>query len=171
MVLNGHMGGGAGAERGHADPAGIGLGVGDEFRDGPGRNRRTDDHHQRKIDEARHRGDVADEIERQVVEQRDVHRRGCRNIQERVAVGRRTDRRLDRNIGGGAGLVLDDDGLAEPRREPLRHDPRHRVRPAAGRKSDDPAQRPGRIFERRRAVRKDGNRRSGARELQKSAAR
>jgi hypothetical protein len=69
----------------------------------------------------------------------DVHGRGRRNEHQRVAVRGSTDGRLDRDIGGGAGLVFDDDRLAETLRQPLGHDARHGVGPAARRKRSSAA--------------------------------
>ena len=43
--------------------------------------------------------------------------------QQRVAVGRRIGHRLDGKAAAGARPVLDDDLLAEPLRQPRRHDP------------------------------------------------
>lgn len=42
------------------------------------------------------------------------------------------------DVAAGAGLVLDDELLAELVRQPLRHDPRHDVDRAAGGKADHP---------------------------------
>jgi hypothetical protein len=84
------------------------------------------------------RRDIALKIERQVVEQRDIERGRGRDEQQRVAVGRRIDHGLDGDIGAGARLVLDDDRLTEPLRQPRRHDAGDDVAAAARRKSDHP---------------------------------
>jgi hypothetical protein len=55
----------ADAERGHADLAGIGPGIGDELADRAHRQRRIHHEHQRELDKARHRHDVAQEVEGQ----------------------------------------------------------------------------------------------------------
>ena len=58
------------------------------------------------------------------------------------------DRRLGADIVARSRLVLDDELLAEPLRQPLPHDARRDVGGAAGGIGDDPAHRPGRIIER-----------------------
>src|SRR5262249_28543552 len=97
-------------------------------------------------------------------------RGGRRNEQQRVAVGRRVDHGLDGDIAAGARLVFDHDRLAESLRQPRSHDPRDDIGPAAGRKSDDPAQRPRRIGLRAGATRYGGKGAGGAREIEKSTA-
>src|SRR5262249_57659050 len=71
-------------------------------------------------------------------------------------------------MAGGAGLVSDPDGLTEPLRQPRGHDSRHDVGSAAGRKADDPAQRPHRVGLRAGATRYGGKDAGGAREVEKS---
>src|SRR5262249_30868067 len=56
----------------------------------------------------------------------------------------------------GARFVFDHDRLTEPLGQPRGHDPRHDVGPAAGRKADDPAQRPRRVGLRAGATRYGG---------------
>jgi hypothetical protein len=108
-----------GAGRGHVDLAGIGFGIGDEFGDGLGRERRAGHHDERIAPDGADRRYVTDEIERQMrIERRvDQIRRG--DEKQRVAVGRRAGDRLRGDVGAGAGTVLDDEILAEPRRQPL----------------------------------------------------
>jgi hypothetical protein len=159
---------GRSAAIGDVDHVGAGhhfLGVGDEFGDCLRRKRRVCHHHQRKIDQAGDRRDVSQQVERKVVEQRHVDRGGRRNEQQRVAVGRRVDHGLDGDIAAGPRLVFDHDRLAESLRQPRGHDPRDDIGPAAGRKSDDPAQRPRRIGLRAGATRRGGKRTAGAREM------
>src|SRR5215467_8213145 len=165
------MGGGAGTERGHADLAGVVSGIGDEFRNGPGGNGGIDDQHQGEVDETRHRRDVAEEIERQRVKQRDIDGSGCRDKEQRVAVRRSADGRLDRDVGGCARFVLNDDRLAKALRQPLGHDARHGVTSAARRKPDDPSQRPRRVVKRERAELKHWRRNRRHGELQELTAR
>jgi hypothetical protein len=85
------------------------------------------DQHERKIDQPRHRRDIAQQVEGKIVEQRHVDRGRRPDEEDRVAVGRRIGHCLDRDVGAGAGLVLDDDRLPEPLRQPPRHDPRYGV--------------------------------------------
>ena len=104
--------------------------------------------HEGKIGKSRYRREIAQNIDGLRFVERQVHGGGGGEINDRVAVRRRVDGRLEREIGGGAGLVLDEHRLAEPFGEPLGQDPRHRVGRAAGRIADDPAQRSRRIIER-----------------------
>ncbi len=138
------MADGAGAERAHVDLAGIGLGVGDQFRHRLRRECRRCDQHERQRDEAADRRDVAQEVERQLLVEGGVDRVGGGGQQDGVAVGRRADHRLRRDVVGGAGLVLDHHRLAEALRQEVGHDPRQDVGGAAGRIRHDPADRPGR---------------------------
>jgi hypothetical protein len=91
--------------------------------------------------------------------------------EQRVAVRGCADGCLDRDIAGCAGLVFDDDRLAETLRQPLGHDPRHGVSPAARRKPDDPAQRPCRVVERKRRSRERRRRKGCRSELQELTTR
>src|SRR5215472_14210240 len=59
------------------------------------------------------------------------------------------NRRLRADVVARARLVLDDELLAQPFREPLRHDARRDVRAPAGAIGHDPTHRPGRVVERR----------------------
>ena len=91
--------------------------------------------------------------------------------EQRVAVGRRAHHRLGADIAAGAGLIFDDEGLAEPLGEELAHQPHDDVLRAAGGKADDQVHRPRRIIERPGANRKSGRSDGGgAGKLQKLAA-
>ena len=148
----GQMRGGAGAGRRHVDLAGIGLGVGDEFGDGLGFDALADRHHVRHPDKGGDGGDVAREIEFQVGVQRGVDEVGRIDQQHGVAVGLGIDHRFRADIAAGAGLVLDDELLPQPLREPRADQPRDDVVGAARRKADHPAHRPRRIVQRRGAA-------------------
>jgi hypothetical protein len=104
----GDMGRGSDSSRRQIDLAGIGLGVGDEFGNGPGRNRRVHFHDQGHANNAHDRHDVADEVKAEL-----EHRRIdgiCRgNQQQRIAVGRCPHDRLGGNAAAGATAVLDDE--------------------------------------------------------------
>ena len=160
----------ADAGRGITDLAGIGFDIGDQLGNRLHRNRRIDLHHQRHAHDAGDRGDVADEIEIEILVQRGVDgiRRGHR--EQRVAVGRRAHHRLGADIAAGARLVFDDEGLAEPLGEPLAHQPHDDVLRAAGGKADDQVHRPRRIVERKGATGKSRRGRGGGGELQELAA-
>src|SRR5262249_35096242 len=80
--------------------------------------------------------------------------------QQRVAVRWRMDRRFGADIVARARLVLDDKLLAQPFRQPLRHDARRDVRAPAGSVGNDPTYPPCRGLGRRGRAdptpRKDG---------------
>jgi len=96
--------------------------------------------------------DIANEVEVQLGVKRGVDRIRRIDQQERVAVGRGVHDRLGADVVAGAGLVLDDELLAEPLRQPMPDQARQNVGRAAGRIGDDPAYRPRRIIEGRGAA-------------------
>src|SRR5215471_10501309 len=108
--------------------------MGNELRNGPGRERRIDGHDKWEVDDARDRRDVADEIETEVFVKRRIDRIGRRGQQEGVTVCRRLYDRLGADIARGASTILDDELLAEPLRQPLRHQARDDVASASCRK-------------------------------------
>ena len=61
----------------------------------------------------------AQEIEIELVVERGIDGVGRRDKQQRVAVGRRANHRLGREIGGGTRPAFDHNRLAEPLRKPL----------------------------------------------------
>ena len=75
----------------------------------------------------RDRHDVADEIEVELIVERCIDGIGGSVTQERVAVGGRAHDRLGADIAACAGPVFDDEGLAEPLRQPLAHQARDDV--------------------------------------------
>jgi tetrahydromethanopterin S-methyltransferase subunit G len=133
------------AARAHVDLAGMGLGIGDEFRDRRRRDRRMHQHHGGFAAETRDRHDVADEVEIERLVERRVDEIRRRDQQQRVAVGRRVHHRFGRDVGAGAGAVLDGELLAEPLRQPVACQPRDGVGRAAGGKPDKDVHRPRRI--------------------------
>jgi hypothetical protein len=135
----------ADAGRSHVDFARIGLRIGDEFRDGTCRKREIHVHHQRRADDTRNRGDVADEIVIELLVKRCIDRVRNGEHDERVAVRRRADGDFGGDIAGGAGPVLDDEWLSEPLGQPLADEAREDVVCAAGWKSVNQAHRPARI--------------------------
>ena len=134
----------AAAGRGHVDLARIGLGVGDELRNGVDRERGMHLHHVRHADDAGDRRHVADEVEIELLVERRVDGVRGRDEQQRVAVGRRAHHRLGRDVAAGARPALDHERLPEPLGQPLADEPGEDVGRAAGRKADDDAHRPGR---------------------------
>ena len=104
----------------------------------------------RQVDDRR---DVADEIETEIGEQRRIDRVRGHDLQQRVAIGRRLGDRVGRDVAAGTRLVLDDELLAQPLRQPLAHQARHDVGRPAGGKADDDARRLGRVGLRPRELR------------------
>ena len=104
-----------------------------------------DKHHQGNADDAGDRGDVADKHEIQFGIKRRVDRVRHGGKQQRVSVSRRIDHSFGCDIAVGARPVFGDEGLPEPLGEPLTHQARRDVDPAAGRKSGNDAHRPGRV--------------------------
>ena len=127
-----------------------------------------DDH--RHADDAGDRGDVADEVELQIIVERGVDRVRHGGEQQRVAVGRGADHGLGADIAAGAGAVFDHEGLPEPLVEPLADQPRRDVDAAAGGKTGNDAHRPGRVILRRGGMRKRRRGEAGGRELQELSA-
>src|SRR5262245_35114776 len=91
----------------------IGFGICDEVRDRLDRKRGIYRNEVGQADDAAHWRDIADEIEVELVVEGRVDRVRCSDIQERIAVGRRTHDRLSANIAGAARSIFDDEGLAE----------------------------------------------------------
>ena len=105
----------------------------------------------------------------QVGIERLVDRIGHRDFEQRVAVRRGAPDQRGRDVAIGADAVLDDEGLAEPLRQPLPHEPRHDVGRATGAEADDEAHRTRRIFVGKRNARGHRERGSGC-TLQEAAA-
>ena len=103
-----------------------------------------DQHDQMRARNPGDRRDVPDQIEVELEERR-IDRMRCADLEQRVAVGRRAHDRFGADIAGAARPVVDDDGLAEPLREPLADQAREDVTGAAGREADHDAHRPRRI--------------------------
>ena len=82
----------------------------------------------------------------QVLVERGADRVVGRHEQQRIAVGRRVDRRRGGDIAAGAGAVFHHELLAEMFRQPLAHDARHDIDRAACRKADQPVHRAVRII-------------------------
>jgi len=143
--LAGHMARGAIARGAHVDLARVGFGIGDELRHGSGRNRWIHLHHQGTSDQSGNRRDVAHEIEVEALVERCVDGVCRADQQKRVAVRERFHHRFGADVGTRARPVLNDEGLAEPFRQPLAHQACGDVGRAAGRESDDQPHRARRI--------------------------
>ncbi len=157
--------------RGHIDLVWIGFGMGDEFRNGCGRNRWMDHHHQGRAGNARDRHDVAREIEGKIAVERRIDRIRGADDKERVSVGGRIDDALSADITVGAGPVIDEEGLSQPFREPLTYNTRADVLGAASGKTDDDAHRPRRKGLRPCDMRDSRERGGPCCQMQKSTAR
>jgi hypothetical protein len=114
------------------------------------------------VPDARDRREIAAELEA-ALRVHEVHDRlaADRPDEQRVAVGRALRRRVRADHRAGAGLVLDDDRLPEPRRELLPERARDDVDPAARRERHDEAQRLRRVGLRRGWQRGGKQRRDG----------
>ena len=159
------------ARRGHVHLAGIGLGVGDELRNGFCRNVRAHRHDVRRARDASDGHDIANEVEVQLGIKRGVDRIRRIDQQNGVAVGRGVHDRFGADVVSGSGLVLDDELLAEPLRQPLRDHARGDVGAAAGREWHDDAHRTRWIGLRHRDARQRRQRDRGCGEMQKLPAR
>src|SRR5262245_24289085 len=136
---------GTDASRRHVDVGGIGFGIGDELGDRLDRYRGIHLYEKGLAMNARDRGDVADQIEIELVVERSidgVHRCGHK---ERIPVRGRVYDRLGGDIASRARPILDDKLLTETLRQPLSYQARHDVGGTTGGKSDDDAHRPRRI--------------------------
>jgi hypothetical protein len=92
-----------------------------------------------ETDQAGDRHNIAQEIVVEFFIKRRVDRIRRRDQQQRVAIGRRAHRGLGADVAAGAGPALDNECLAKPFGEPLRHQPRRDVGRAARRIADDQA--------------------------------
>ena len=99
----------------------VGLRVGDELGNRLNWKRRTDFHHVGYAHERRHRDEVAQHIEAQLIIKRRVDRVRYVQLNERVSVGGRAHDLLGGEIAGGSDPVLDDELLPEPLGQPLCH--------------------------------------------------
>ena len=123
--------------------AGLALAELDQLLERPGRQRGIDGEHGGLVGELADRHDVVQRIERRLVQDR-IDRVAARDGEIGVAVGGCLDRGLGAEIAAGAGLVLDDHGLAEPRAHLLGDQPAGEVRAAARRERRHELDRPRR---------------------------
>src|SRR5262249_40534168 len=124
------------------DLAWMSFGVGNEFRKGGGWNRGIHLHDEGHVDDARDRRDIADEIEIEVAKGRCVDRIDHRGQENGVAVSCWLGDRVGGEVGGRAGSVLDDEWLAELRRQRLADEACSDVANAAAGKANNDAYRP-----------------------------
>src|SRR5262245_9572913 len=139
------MGRGPVAKRCHVNLAGVGLGIGDEFRNRLSWNRWVNYHDIWQKGESRNGRDVLDEIEIEFLIERCIDNIRRSNQEKRIAIGGRTHDRLGGDIAARAGPVVDDEWLAEPLRQPLPYYAYDNIAPRTGWKSDDHAHRLRRI--------------------------
>jgi hypothetical protein len=99
--------------------------------------------------DACNRGDVADEIEAEIVVERRVPRVGRRDVKERVPIGARPDNHISSEIASRTRLIVDDDLLPKPLRQPLCCETRNNVGQAAGKVLNDQVHRSRRVIDRR----------------------
>jgi hypothetical protein len=116
------------------------------------------------------RRDVTNEIEVELVVERRVDCVRRDDLEKRVAIGRRPDDRIDGEIAGSTRPVLDNEGLAEPLRQPLPRQARDDVSRAARRKANNDAHRTRWIGFRPRDARHCRERGSARCQMQKSTA-
>ena len=126
------------------------------------RDRRIGRHEQRDRHDSRRRHDIAQEVEGEIVVEGRIDGGRHAHQQDRVAVGVGVDDDLGRDVGGRPRLVLDDELLARPLRQPLAHQAGDDVIAAGGGEADHPAHGPVRPDLRRRPPRQEGQR-GGAR--------
>ena len=123
------------------------LGVGDELGQRLRRQLGIDHDHVRQDREQRDRREILLRVVAERLEQRPVRRqRTDRAHHQRVAVGRRSDRRQSAGIAAGARAVVDDERLPERLRHPVEHDAGDDVAGAAAREGHDHLDRPCRII-------------------------
>ena len=101
------------AKRSEVDFAGIGFGVSNELRNGPGRKAWKYFQHKRRPDQGCDRPNIASEIEVEFVGERCIDRVGRRDDKKGVAVGRSAHYGCGGEIGAGARHVLHDESDAE----------------------------------------------------------
>jgi hypothetical protein len=88
-----------------------------------------DRHGKRRPDHSCDRGDIANEIELEIVVEGRVDRIICTGYEKRITVGQSAYDRLGADIAAKARPVLDDEGLSEPLRQPLTDQTRGDVDP------------------------------------------
>ena len=128
----------ADAARPVAELARIRLRIRDQLGHAVDRQRRIHQQDERQVRDHRDRREVLHRVVAELLVERriDAHRRARRH-QQRVAIGRRLDDRVDADLLARAGTVLDHEGLAELLFEHLRAHPRQDVGGARRRERHD----------------------------------
>jgi hypothetical protein len=140
----------------------IGFRVGDEFRDGRGRDRRRDHQHLRAVRQHGHRHE-APRVVVEVLIEREREDEARRPDEQRIPVGLGARRHLGSERRAGARPVVDDDALPEASRGLLGDDARQHIDRRSRRVGHDQLDRLDRIalrIGRRRANRKHHCRKS-----------
>ena len=137
----------------HADFPRIGLGVGNELRDGLGRNRRMHQYDIRHPHDAGDRLDVTYEIKVEPLVERGVGGVRGKGQKESIAIRGRSDDRLSGDVSARARAVLDDKLLPKSLREPLTHQACNNIDAAPSGRAADDAHRARRIGLRPRDLR------------------
>jgi hypothetical protein len=99
---------GSNAGRSHIELARIGFGIGNEFSDRLGRNRRIDDHHERLATNAGDRRNIANEVVIELWVERGIDGVARTDKQECVSVGGSIHDHLGRKVAPGARPILND---------------------------------------------------------------
>ena len=150
--------------------AGIGLGISDELGNRLGRDRWVHHHDVGGSDDARDRGNVADQIEIELFVECRVDCVESTDHEQRIAVRRCAHDRFCANIAAATRPVIDNKLLAEAIRQPLTQQTGNDVGRSAGSEWDDPAHRPRRIGLRPRDPRHGRQRGSDRGQMQEFAA-
>jgi hypothetical protein len=108
------------ALRSQVDLSRVRLGIGDELGNGLRWKRRIDHHHIARAKQRGDRSNIANDSVGQVAVEAIVDRVRYRDEEQRVAVGRRSNRLGRADVSAAARSAIHDEGLPEPLREPLR---------------------------------------------------
>src|SRR6516162_11608772 len=156
--------------RAHVDLAWIGFGVSNELGDCSSRNGQIDEHQVGHADDPRNWRYITDKVELEIAIERRITRIRKIRQKERIAISRRIHDHLSSDVAAGARPVLNDEWLPGSLLQPLTHQAREDVVPAAGSIPDNPAHRSGRIGLRPRDARTSRQRGSAHGQMEKIAA-
>src|SRR6516225_757024 len=156
--------------RAHVDLAWIGFGVSNELGDCFSRNGQIDEHQVGHADDPRNWRYIAHKVELEIAIERRITRIRKIRQKERIAISRRIRDHLSSDVAAGARPVLNDEWLPGSLLQPLTHQTREDVVPAAGSIPDHPAHRPRRIGLRPSDPRHGWQRGSAGGQMQKISA-